>query len=636
MLCPDCGYEVPEPLTLCPRCGQNVEQTQPIRRRKTRRAAAIDETLPLPIPALQQEAEAEEEEQEETPRSALWKRVRVVLLAFAAFLCLLALSSGAGVYLGVRHGEATRVAEQLNLADEHYRRGLARLDNGEFELAIAEFEYALELDPQHGLAAQGVAEAEARIAARPTPTTEPEVDVREELYADGEAAYTARDWDRTVDLLAQLRAFDPEYERESVEDMLFESLNNEGLNLLEEGRLEEGIFYLDQAQEIRDLDEAVLLELELARRYLRALGFWGVDWNECIRQFEDLYALAPGYRDVLSRLFEAHVLYGEWWAEQGEMCPAAARYARALELMNDPEVAEKRDAAASVCAVATPTPVPPITGTLITTGTVQVPGFQVGRLAYPAYNSQTGVYDIYALTADGRLMQMAIGADQPSWQWGTDRLIYRNRLSPGIFTLQPGSQPVMLREGSNAAAPTFSPDGGRYAYTAPGENGYSHIFIARTDGVGEPIDHAPGWDAAWGPTGILAWTGCASGSSDCGIFVDNPDDDQPPRRLTSDINDSNVHWSPGGDRLAYSSNHMGSWDIYLLDLSAEVQLLVDDSTVEALPAWAPDGSGLAFLSYRDGLWGIYLVQLDGQNVRKIIDLGPEMPGWENQRLSWSP
>jgi Tol biopolymer transport system component len=150
------------------------------------------------------------------------------------------------------------------------------------------------------------------------------------------------------------------------------------------------------------------------------------------------------------------------------------------------------------------------------------------------------------------------------------------------------------------------------------------------------VVHAPGWSPAWGPTGLLAWTGCEAEGSTCGIFVDNPDDDQPPNRLTGSINDGGIHWAPGGDLLAYMSNHAGSWDIYLLSVSGGVAIVTDETSVEALPAWAPDGSGLAFLSYREDSWGIYLVEPSGENVRKIIDLGSEMPNWENQRLSWGP
>ncbi len=628
MRCPDCGSEVPEGLLLCPQCGLNIEQTQPMRRRKQRReqaTALIEETIPLPVLA----------EEPKPVRPRLWPRVRVVILALLSFLCLLAAASLVAGYTGYRQGERDRQEQRIAMADEHYQRGLARLDAGEYELAIAEFEYALQLDPNHPLAPQGLAEARARLASRPTPTSEAVEDVAGRLYAEGVAAYQAGDWETAARTLSQLRAFAPAYEPDAVEEMLFTSLYNHGMALLQQDRLEEGIFYLDQALQIRPLDETALGERELASRYMAALGYWAVDWPECIRRFEGLYALSPTYRDVFNRLVQAHVLYGDMWVGQGEMCPAAEQYTRALELRADPTVEQHRADAAAICAVATPTPIPPITGTLPISGALVVEGWPGGRLAYPAFDPDAGLYDIYAILPGGPLVRVADGADQPCWQWGSDRLIYRNRLGGAVALIQPGGQSVPLLADTWAAWPTLSPDGSRYAYARQDGSGNWQVYIARTDGAGEPVELGPGWGPAWGPSGLLAWTGCDD-SGACGIYIDNPDDGDSAVRLTASMNDTALHWSPWGDRLAYMSDGAGSWDIYVLYTNGAVQLLTGDPTTDGLPAWSPDGLTLAFLSYREGRWGVYLMGADGSNVRPLLDLGTEMPNWQNQRLSWAP
>ncbi len=637
MRCPECGYDVPEPLLLCPRCGTNVEETQPLKGRKTRRSlrvrslpwvASQEDTLPFII--------GEEAAEDRRERPTFWQRLRFTLAVAAAFLLLLALALGVGAYAGLRAGEQDRIERRIAMADEHYRRGLERLDGGEYELAIAEFEYALQLVPEHPLAKQGLAEARARLAARPTPTTQAVEEIARDLFAQAKAAYDRQEWAEAARLLAQLRAFQPDYERGAVEDMLFTSLYNAGLAALAGDSLEEGIFYLDQARQIRPLDNGALLQQELARRYLKALSYWGVNWDICIQQLEALYALAPNYRDVFQRLYEAHVLYGDLWAGQGEMCPALAEYDEALRLKNDAGLLRKRDEAAAICAAATPTPIAPITGTLPST---VVPGFNNGRLAYAAYNAATGLYDLYTILSDGAngyLSRVAEGADQPSWQWGGGRLIFRDRLAGGIALLEPNGARTLLLADARAAWPTLSPDGSRYAYALPDSAGVWHVYIARTDGTAEPTVLASGWAPVWGPGGWLAWTGCEATGTACGIFIDNPDDAQPPVRLTGSAGDTVTHWAPGGDLMLYMSNHTGNWDLYLLHISGGVQVLLSTSAPEGLPAWSPNGSTIAFVSYRADHWGLYLMQPNGENQRLLVDLGETMPNWENQRLSWAP
>jgi TolB protein len=142
---------------------------------------------------------------------------------------------------------------------------------------------------------------------------------------------------------------------------------------------------------------------------------------------------------------------------------------------------------------------------------------------------------------------------------------------------------------------------------------------------------------AWSPSQSLAYTGCDRSGRFCGIFSDsNPDDPEPAVRLTADVNDIGLAWSPDGMYIAYMSNHSGNWEVYTVNIWGGVRLLTNDPANDGLPAWAPDGSALAFISDRDGAWGIYLMQPDGSQQRKLLDLGPVYPDWLNQRLAWAP
>jgi len=637
--CKNCGYELPEPVgLLCPNCGFTL-----IPEKKTGRRKPLRITLPtLPRFEKREQPTSPRPPKQETPHFTeqerprpklrltpnLWRRLLVILLAVVVFIGVMA----AAAYLGLYYGERDRQTARQNVVQEHYTAGLEALNAGRFERSAAEFQYVLQLDPQHALAEQGLSEAHARLAFKPTPTLEAVTSLAEQLLDQAHASFDATEWVATARTLTQLRALDPDYEQDAVEEMLFTSLYNAGIAFLEEDALEVGISNLDQAIALRPLDANAVNQRNLAARYLDALNYWGVDWELCIERFEALHATNPGYKDVTQRIYQAYLAYADYFAAQGEMCPAEMQYTQAQRLYADPAIDQKRADAAQVCLIATPAPLDGMSPQL----TPQpIPGFTYGRLAYPVYNSTTAGYDLYALYADGRILRAAVGADQPWWELGTGRLAYRDKTAGGVKMVLPEEGiPLQLLSPEGQTWPTLSPDSLRVAYAAYTDGVWS-IYITNTDGSGVPRRLGTGWAPAWGASGMLAYTGCDAAGL-CGIILDNPDDDQPGTRLTGSQEDSAVSWAPGGNMLAYMANITGNWDIILLSPDGGVAQLTFDASDEGLPVWSPDGGRLGFISNRDGNWAIYVMQLDGQNVQRILDLGPSLPGWENQRLSWVP
>jgi tetratricopeptide (TPR) repeat protein len=621
MRCPSCKAKVSKDLTLCPRCGHELDPSRSSRRLRPQQSASARKRTSSP-------------KAEKKSSSSHSSRV---LLWTMPFVLIILLSIGGGALIGLHQGERERELQTQELVEEYYQRGVEHLVRGEYELARAELEYVLDLDPGHALATHALAEAEAAIAMLPTPTVETYEIAAADLYAMAVSYFEDEEWQDAAATLIQLRKIDSQYEADSVEEMLFTSLFKAGMELLQSDRLEEGVFYLDQAEALQPLDDEAVMERDLATRYMSALGYWGADWQSCIESFEELHAAAPDYRDVYERLHDAILAFADSWFLANEMCPAEEYYARALEMEDDAEVAEKRDEAAEACSLATPSPAGTMAGTNVMTLTVPA-GFNCGRLAYPVYSARFRRYDVYALFADGRLMGMAADADQPCWVWSNGTLGYRDLSSsrPGLRIIVPGedgSRP--LAANGDLAWPTFSPDGTRVAYAEQDGTAW-HIVIAPLDGSEDPVVHAPGKGPAWGPSGLLAWTGCDSGGS-CGIFVDNPDDDEPPLRKTASINDTGLHWSQDGAWIAYMGNHTGDWEIYRLNVSGQVVGPLGSSPAnDGLPAWAPDGSGIAFVSDRDGIWGIYLMGPGGEEAHRILILGPSLPNWTQQRLSWAP
>ena len=607
--CPKCGEALGGATIVCPHCGATLVEDEKRRawfgRRRTSR----------------------------TPRQQghhrIWIRLLLALLAVVLFVGVLAGSA----YVGIYTGERDRQARRETVLQEHYQAGITALNDGNSERAVAEFAYVLELDPGDSLAEQGLTEAQARLEVKPTPTLEAAQSLAEQLLAQAEASYAQEDWVSTARTLTQLRSLDTVFAQEEVEEMLFQSLYRAGTQYLEEDSLEIGISYLDQAIGLRPLDADVVAQRNLAARYLDALNYWGVDWELSIERFGTLYATAPDYKDVAQRLYQAHVEYGDDFVERGEMCPAEVQYSQALRMYTSTSVEEARADAAQTCLSATPIP---ISGTMPSLTPQPIAGFSVGRLAYPVYNSAGGAYDLYALYAGGRIIRVAINGDQPSWEWNTGRVVYRDRAAGSVQLVLPEEGvPLQLLPAGQQAWPTLSPDSQRLAYAAVAGDGNWAIYIANIDGSGEPRQLAAGWAPSWSNTGLLAYTGCDSDGG-CGIIVDNPDDDQPGGRLTGSQNDGAVSWAPAGTMMAYMGNVTGNWDLFLLSPEGGVQQLTTDTSDEGLPAWSPDGGKIAFVSNRGGSWALYVMDLGTQEVQRILDLGAELPGWENQRLAWAP
>lgn len=250
--CPKCGEALNGATIVCPHCGATlVQEDKKRRRRSAQRVASPSWVI----------------------SRRLWMRLLIGLLAVAFFVGSLAAAAYAGIYVG----ERDRATHRETILEEHYQAGLVALNEGRYERASAEFQYILQLDPDHALAQQGLNEARIRLEVKPTPTLEAAQSLADQLLEQAQTSYAAEDWVATARTLTQLRSLDPALKQEAVEGMLFDSLYRAGQAFLAEDHLETGISYLDQAIALRPLDADVVAERNLAAKYLDALNYWGVD-----------------------------------------------------------------------------------------------------------------------------------------------------------------------------------------------------------------------------------------------------------------------------------------------------------------------------------------------------------------------
>jgi tetratricopeptide (TPR) repeat protein len=337
MQCSECGTKVRGTAAFCPTCGHKLEQPAPVVPDKTENTESPWE--PAPAKAEQQGCS------------------RSLLVALVALLVVLAIAglAVAGVYFGLKD----RARAEHQAAAEHYALGLARMEEKDYEMAIAEFDLVVRLDPSQDRARAKIAEArrmlEATPTPAPTPTPRPKLEQDVAGYFEGlRLSYEKRDWPATFEYADSLLALDTNYHRDEVNQMLFEAFYDSGQQLVAEDRLEEAVRYFDRALALQSDKSEVIQARQLASLYLRARGYWNADWDKVIENLLALHELAPNYKDVQQLMLTAHIQHGDALAENQDWCAAEQQYSKALELAQLADVIVKEDSAHKLCGTVGP------------------------------------------------------------------------------------------------------------------------------------------------------------------------------------------------------------------------------------------------------------------------------------------
>jgi tetratricopeptide (TPR) repeat protein len=598
MNCRECGSRVDPNDLVCGNCGAVVDVT-PIA------------ALPVRVPAPSTR---------NAPRRRGLSPTAILILLFAFGMIALITTS---ILLGVSAGLQDRVLDQQAEADKYYHEGLTNFASGQLQLAEADFQYVLKVESNYPGASEQLAQVRARLIVQPTPTIAvSSTKVIDQLYQTSQSAYQAKDWARAIEVLSQVRSIDPKYQAAKVTEQLYQAAMTFGLSLLKQDRLEEGIAYLDQAAYIKDLPSEATLESQYARMYLTARGYWAVDWQKAIDRFTELYKIGPGYQDTFVRLVEAHLNYAAQLSQTLDYCGAQQNFEAANQLRPDPKLQPTIDDLNQKCLIS------PLSGTPNPAGTpggVDLSGLFAGRLAYPTYDAGSRVL---AASAGNTSIYVAAIGDQPELQRNGSNMVFRlSGTGVNIVNLTNGAITTIAPPG--ASWPTFSPDGSRVIYSLQ-----DRLYVIDAQGSGSAIDLGAGSRPVWGPTGLLAYSGCDGGGT-CGIMLRNPDSAEAPRRLTGSLQDIPTAWSPDGFNISYFSNVTGEYDLFFVNTAGGVQQVTNGSGNNIAGAWGPDGAHVAFLSDRDGTWSVYIARFDGQEAQKLI-VAPQGSDWANTRLSWMP
>jgi len=576
------------------------------------------------------------------------------LLGFGLFIgCILMSVLGVGL-AGVYGGLKERAVLARQDAEEHYNRGLAHLEEGDYNLAEAEFREALRLAPDYWEAADKLRQVRAQATAVATPTSEIKNEATDLIYQQVQELYSQQNWIEAALKLEQLRDLDPYYERENVTEMLFSSYYNMALDLVDKDRLEQALRSFDKALEVKPGDPEALIQKELTSLYLTGLDYWETDWVRAVESFLAIYQIDPEYKDVEQRLYDAYLNHGDLYAGEEAWCLAEERYELAAVLDSNEDVIAKRDDAAYRCQVAviptptiaaTVTPTATIaamaTVTATVTTTVSIP--DLGKIAFAAYNAGEGVYAMYVVQANGNgLTRVMREASQPAFSPDGQKIVFhswrqdRQRLQ--VVSAEGGEMAdVIIGSQIEDSAPSWSRDGAKIAFASNKEGDRRwRIYVNWLVGTGGPVELRLGESPDWSPEGDkIVHRGCDKRGDNCGLYIMD-ENGANPTRLTTDASDNAPAWSPDGNQVAFMSARDGNWEIYVLDLAnPKPRRLTTNPANDGLPAWSPDGQRIAFLSDRDGLWAIHLMNLDGSDQHQLVPTGGTYKDWLSEQISWA-
>ena len=584
----------------------------------------------------------------------------VILLLFILFFVLV---SG-GVLWGGYEGLQERIVRTQAEIEGHYQQALEHVEADRIDLAIAELELTLSLDPTHNEARETLAqlkENQAQILAASeetaSPTGQPTLDRTDDLFAEAKAQTLQGNWAEAIELLTEIRQDAPGYKIDEISEALYNANYEYGLRLISEGKFSEAVAAFDEALVEKPDDPIVTAEWEKVTLYLSLASSEGPDYENNIIILNRIYEADADFADVTSLLFNTYKEYADYLSNQKEWCAALPRYQEANQIRSSQQMEALVRQADVECerakqALLAPTPIsttpsrranptPTVESTSSIAGTADLTPANRGALYFARLNRRNSLWEIRALSVANGVEEVILSnGTQPAISRNGRLLAYQSQLNDSlglhIYNMSTGED-VRVTTFAEDILPKWNQRNSDFVFNSQraGDRRWQ-VMIGFADGKGDAVVLLDGrTPSSAANSDIIAYQGTDPQGNNPGIYLISRQGGEA-RRLTTDESDRSPAISSTGRQIAFMSTRNGNWDIWTITTTGgSARRLTTSATNDGLPVWSPDGSQIAFVSDRGGSWGIYVMDASGGAAKKVADWG-DHPDWLLAQISWGP
>jgi len=282
---------------------------------------------------------------------------------------------GLGIFGGYQAGIGIRMKTQDSLINQQlsdqFSRAVVDIQFGHYDTAKQRLDYIIGIDPSFPGAMEKLTEVMV-LSSVPSPmpvvSPTPELVVDdtdyEGLFAQAQQLVDAGQWQNAITVLGTLRLNDPTYKATQVDGLYYFSLRNLGVEFIQAGNLEGGIYELTLAERFAPLDQTAHVLRDTSRAYINAASFWELDWQRAAEGFYYLNGsgIWDGTMNGTERFRISAMRYGDDLFTQQRYCEANEWYQYAESAGGlDNEAAKNANQAHQACYPPTATPGPVVT-----------------------------------------------------------------------------------------------------------------------------------------------------------------------------------------------------------------------------------------------------------------------------------